>query len=498
MFSGVDLFQKSGFTTLSEILAYFMLFAFPFVLFCFYKSYLTIKNRSIRLIWASQALIFFLIFIMVFPGFISFDDLALAAIVSDGVPSGWQSLTYSFLTASGYILFGGFGLTGLISLLLYLLISLKIYHAISESKLKDLHKLYLAGLVLLLTLHPMNQSQIFYSCRDTVFSLLLFLLGFHYLFEKKQWTNSGIIGFVPAVVLLGDLRQDGKLFLVLFPVLFLVLKRWNYRQLMVYGAAATILGFSYYQLLTGFYGIRSYSHEYEVTAYVLPLSQIFHDKKPSEIADEHVKNIDAVLSVNLLRNKFTPIDIGPFHAGAFNPKTSEAEWQNFKKSAAELIIENPGIFLKNRIHLFQSMLHLGQVPVIISDHRREDYSAADAAAFAKLKVNKDAISISPLRSFYRKALYFLTAGQNPLSMLISTFLPPLLLVIGCLFFMRFSPSLRAFAFLFASRIPILFLLAPASYTKYIYSLFLFFTFVPALVLLHFFTREFKSESVSLP
>ena len=496
MLNGIDLFQKSTFTTLSELLAYFFLFTVPFVSFYFYAIFSRIISRPIRLIWLAQALIYIFLFILVFPGFISFDDLTLAAAVSDGAPSGWHSLTYSFLASSGYILFGGFGLTGAINLLLFLLISLKIYLAVSESQLKKSHKLYLALLVLLLTLHPLNQSQIFYSCRDTVFSLLVFLLGLHYLFMKKMWTYGGIIIFVMALVLLGDLKQEAKLYLVLFPMIFYFLKKWNYRQLMFYGFVISVFGYGYYQVTYDFFRVKSYSRSYEVTAYVLPLSQIFHDKMPSEIPEEHYKNIDAVLAVNLLRSKFNPIDIDPFHAGAFNRNASEAEWQSFKKSAKELIIENPALFLKNRIYLFQSMLHIGHVPLVISDSFRGQLSVGLTAAFERLKIDKSTIHTSPLSSLYRKALYFLTAAANPLSVIISTFLPPLFLLIGCLFFVRFSPSLVAFAFLFAARIPILFLLAPASYTKYIYPLFLFFTFVPALLVLHYLEPKIKSESVS--
>lgn len=496
MFDGAQVFKESTFTTISEILAYLLLLIFPLVLFYFYKLFTQIRSTPIRTMWLIQLIVLFAFFILVFPGFISYDDLVLAAAVSDGMPSGWHSFTYSLFTAGGFILFNGFGLTGLISLFVFLLISLKIFHAISESKLSELQKTYLAVLVMFLALHPMNQCQIFYSTRDTLFSLLFFLFGYIYIFEKQRWTFSAIFGFVPLLVLLGDLRPEGKLFLILFPILFLLLKRWNYRHLLTYGLTCAVFLSGFYMMTSDFFGIKTFSHSYEVTAYVLPLSQIFHDKKSSDISDEHYKNIDAVLSVDLLKEKFNAIEIDPFHAGAFNQKASEAEWQSFKKSAAELIYENPGIFLKNRVNLFLSMLNLGQVPSIVADHLREESSVEIETALERLKIIKGVDQQDRSVSFYKKMLYSLTSAENPLSMLISTFLPPLLLLIGCLFFVRFSPSIVAFAALFAARIPILFLLAPASYTKYIYFLFLFFTFVPAIAVLQYLESKIESESVS--
>lgn len=478
MFSGLMAIQPSPFTTISEILAYGLLIAFPFILFYFYQLFIRINSRPIRIIWLIQTVILVAVLILVFPGFISGDDIGLGAIVAKGVPSGWHSLTYSFLAASSLILLDGFGLTVILSLIIFLLVSLKIYFVISDSNLSNLHKSGLAVLVLLLALHPMNQSQIFFSTRDTLFSLLLFLLGFHFIFEKGDWTFPAVIAFVIPIVVLGDLRPEGKIFLVLFPVILLWLKKWNFRHLLVYGLVCTLFGFVYYAKAAGFFGVNLFPHDYEATAYVLPLSQIFHDKDPTEITAEHYNNVDRVLTVSLLKEKFNPIDIDPFHAGAFNLKATEAEWVSFKKAAFELISENPGIFLKSRTNLFFSMLNTGSVQNTFSDNMRNDNEP------------------NSLLSKYKIMLTSLTTAQNLFSILISSFLPPLLFLIFCLLLADYSPSIAGIAVLFAARVPVLFLLAPANYTKYIYSLFLFFTFVPAMVLLHYLQRKVKSDSVS--
>lgn len=488
MFEGINLFEKSPFTSTSVVLAYLFVLLIPVMVFRFYKIWKSIQIKEIKLIWLVLAIFYIVVFIIVYPGFVSCDDIYTSAVVRAGKAFGWQSLTYSFILAVGQILLGGLGFTSLISILLFLYISLKIFSVIAQAEISDRSKMFLAAGLFFLALHPLNQGLLFFHCRDTLFSLLLFYLGFQVL-EKYEWTKFKIIWFVVLLVLLGDLRQEAKIYLIIFPLIFYFLKKWKIQQIKIYFFSCVMLGYIYYNQLAGYFNAASYTYDYQVTAYVLPLSQIFHDKSPDQIPEEYKKNIEAVFNTQKLKKYFNPIDIDPFHRGGYNYNTTDEEWKRFKSSAQSLILENLDIFLKNRIYLFKSMLNIGHPPQIFEDELRRNGNPILDAIKSKLKLMNDSYLLGSVGETYRGALYRAIENTNIFNFLMSSFVFPILFLIICLFLIRYFPLVGCLALIIAIRLPVLFLLAPASYVKYIYSLFLFFTFVPAVLLVDLLSKE---------
>ena len=249
------------------------------------------------------------------------------------------------------------------------------------------------------------------------------------------------------------------------------------------------LSFVYYIAAARYFGIDSYGHSYEVSAYVQPLSQIFHDKKTSILSESEIADIDAVLDTKMLSDKFNPLDIDPYHSGAFKQSATEIQWVKFKKVSLKLIFNNLDLFFQSRIYLFKNMLNIGLSHLVFSDDVTVNQFERNSIWLTKLGIDRSSLKRSSAAVAYVDFLYFSTASQNLLAAAVSTFVLPLLLVLGCLLLFSSIPSLFTLAVIFSLRLPILFLLAPASYIQYIYSIFLFFTFVPVLLFLHYFERK---------
>lgn len=490
MFEGINLFEKSSFTSTSVVLAYLFVLLMPVMVFRFYKIWKSIQIKQIKLIWLALAIFYIVVFIIVYPGFVGYDDMNSSVVVRAGKAFGWQSLTYSFILAVGQILLGGLGFTSLISIFSFLYIALNIFSMIAQAKLNYKKKMFLAFGLFFLALHPLNQGLLLYHCRDTLFSLLLFYLGFQ-IFRKSEWTRLEIVWFVVLLVLLGDLRQEAKIYLIVFPSVFYFLNRWKIQQIKIYLISCMVLSFIYYNLLAGHFNAASYTYDYQVTAYVLPLSQIFHDKSPDQIPEEYTKNIEAVFDTKKLKEFFNPVDIDPFHRGGYKYNINDDKWKKFKSGAQSLILENLDIFFKNRIYLFKSMLNVGHPPQIFADDLRSDISIDMAEIKTKLKLTDNSYLLGSIGETYRGTLYRAVDNTNIFNFLMSSFVFPILFLIICLFLIRYFPLVGCLALIIAIRLPILFLLAPASYVKYIYSLFLFFTFVPVVLLADLLSKEKK-------
>ena len=189
MLPGLHFFKNGLFTQISEVLAYSFLLAAPLYIVFIFRLWSGISDKFLRVIALIQAAFYLAAFVLIFPGLISFDDMNLATSLIKAVPSGSKSLTYSFVSSSGLMLLNGFGFTVLLSISIFIFINMTVLKMLNDSKLSPKQRFSMGSLLLLLTLLPINQSQILFSCRDTIFSLFVFSLGLQF-FRKNSFTLS--------------------------------------------------------------------------------------------------------------------------------------------------------------------------------------------------------------------------------------------------------------------------------------------------------------------
>lgn len=139
--------------------------------------------------------------------------------------------------------------------------------------------------------------------------------------------------------------------------------------------------------------------------------------------------------------------------------------------------------LKNRIYLMKSMMNIGQRwPLFFDDCLRT--CGSERFEFRQPELaDPQKYTLSPTALKYQKWLESSIDNKNVYAYVFNSFLLPMLFLCVALTGFFWYPALAAFAAVVAARLPVLFLLAPAGYLKYIYSVFLFFTFGVVLIFL---------------
>ena len=425
-----------------------------------------------------------------FPGWVHYDDCITAIEIFKGRAWAWQSTTYSMVLGIGYMLLGTIGFAAILSTVYFLYLVLIVIKIIDASKASNKLKFFAAFLLFLFSLWPTNQGLILSHYRDTLFSLMLCHIGM-LLIQIKNWKKRDIVFVSLLIVVMGDLRQDAKVYLLLVPILCTFFKLWRWSEVKIYFLTVALAAPFYYYNLNSIFNVRTYTNDYKVTAYINPLSAIFHKKGIGAIDPSDVSTIHKVLDTDKLVKHYNPLDIDPFHQGAFNYKTSEQEWADFTKVSHKLFIENYEMFLDSRISLFKSMLNIDQRILVISDEFRSENSRV-GEFYEKLNLTPPAFQLSYVGQKYYQQLNEFIGKRSFLWMFFNSLLTPLIyLLLVCLLAYKFK-SIYIFAILILSRLPIMFLLAPAAYYKYLYSLELFFIFsLPLLIIFYF--EKFRSK-----
>lgn len=480
MFSGFSLFQDSPFTRVSYIFLTLFLAVIALLVRDAVKQLKQIKKRSFKLILALVILTYFYGYYLCYPGLMVIDDALAARAIFAGEPYTWLSLSYAFLLAAGYVLFGKVGFIPVLSILLMGYLLVRATRLICEARLSEKWRWICFGLMCALSLNPLIQGLLIFHSRDIIFSLALTFVGL-LLFEKSKWLKREIILLSALIVYLSDLRAEAKLYLGLVPLFFFYAKHWNLKQ-----AGLNILSMICFGLLYLFYipyhlNAHSMSIGYKVTTWVMPLSQIYHDLGVQKIDQEITKKINAVLDVEKLEKHFSSVDIDAYHFGAFNQNTTEAEWAEFKKAALSLFWAHPDIYLKNRVHLFVNMLNIDHETFIYYDdfHGKNETSLEIRS---HLNLPEGDYALKGMAETYYNFLGWWGRSRHVLIQVFNSLLVPLLFSLFCLSYVKSRPEVFCFSLLALARAPVMFLLAPSSYTRYLFALLLFFVFcLPLLI-----------------
>lgn len=485
MFLGSDLFEPTLFTTSLYFVSCLIIFFIINIIIQIGKGIVEIKLKVIRFYFLSLIGLFSFFYYLIYPGFVSYDDLHTAGVVIQGQVWGWQSLSYSFLSGAELMMTRGFGLKTIVSLIYFLFLCSKFINLMSKETTKKSHQYIVMSLLFVLALNPLNQGMLLTHFRDVIFSLLLIHICF-FIFDKSiNWNHKNLIKFSILLVLLSDLRQDSKIYLLLIPLCFVYFKILNIKQTIKLVLLLTAFSFIYLFSLAKIYNFESNNNDYQVTAYIQPLSAIFYFVDENKIDDSDRAAIDAVIDTKMLKEFYSPSDIDPFHKGAYKGRHSAEQWNKFQATSFKLFAKHFDIFLKNRWLNFKSMLNFGLPNMTFYDHLRTEDTTKVSGILNKLGLNSKSNEPSTLGQFYIAGISYLGQQRDQGKWIYNSMFFPLIFLLLIFIYRKSDIRLKIVALIVAIRLPLLFLVAPASYFKYVYSIFLFFIFFFPLFLMDY-------------
>lgn len=474
MLPGSHLFVFSELTRLSY------LFCFVFVLCLFLmikdgkKHFGKIQSHSFKVIWIAIVITLFLLFWLFYPGFTVSDDAWATRSVLAGIPVTWLSLTYAYLLATGYLLLGKAGFVPLLSISIFSYLLLRVMSCISCARLETKWKWVCIVFLAVFSLNPFNQGFLLFHSRDIIFSLAVIFIGLLF-FENNEWKKHEIMLLALLIVILGDLRAEGRIYLVIVPLLYFLSKKWNVWQTFIGYLSVGFFSLIYLISMPLYLNVEPLPINYKVTAWVMPLSRIYHEVGIQNIDPHTTARIDVVLNVEKLVKYDSPNDIEPFHQGAHNHGTTNEQWSEFQIAAFQLIAKHPEIYFKNRVELFAKMLNVDEVSFTFGDdlHKDEPLSAGMRAAFLLPETD---FSFKGVAKDYYQFLMGWAHSKNLPVRLFNSLVIPLLFGFYCLFLWRKQPPLFCFAVLVMARVALVFFTSPGNYVRYIYVLLVFFLF----------------------
>ena len=216
---GLDLFEDGAYTIFCTFLACLFVPIFILALLQLVNDFKELKSNSIKTYWLILTLFYIGAYVLVYPGFISYDDSFLPSTLFKSQILEWLSFTYSNFISIGYILTGGPGFSVGVALFYFLFLALKIFKIIDASLVSASKKHALGILFFLLALHPLNQGLLLSHSRDVLFSLILGHVGLIGLYDST-WKKYDLILIGILLVLLSDIRQEAVIYIVAIPVLF--------------------------------------------------------------------------------------------------------------------------------------------------------------------------------------------------------------------------------------------------------------------------------------
>lgn len=493
---GVGLFTSSIFTFSAVVFSIFLIYVIVKYIKKSVVCYKQINEKSLKYSFVAVLAFYIILYILFFPGFLGSDDLNMTRTVMNGRAWEWQSLSYSFLSAAGIMMFGQFGFLPLLAIAYYSYLSLKMLTLLDALKVKLIYKKIVALVFVLLSLHPYMQGMLLTYARDVVYSLMLIHLSLM-LYGKNNWSTKDLAWLAGFLVFFADLRQESFIYLVAVPAVLGFSKVLNFKQLKIYSLFTTIAVVLYFYIAPKVYETHSYNSNYQVTAYVHPLSHVLNKNGREFYNKQDLEAIDRVFSVQKLIENYTPLDIGPFHSGGYNQNVNEEQWADFKVAAKNVMLQSKFDIFKSRVILFMCTLNVcyenGGVPFF--DIFRDSPEQVEPTLQLMSKTAESYTSSENLQKYFNliQDFYTWTGFWRVLNTLV---LPMLFILWGILLFNRFPQYFRA-SVVVAARLPAIFLLAPANYYKYVFSIQLFFTIFFPLVLLTYIASNQKNIELKI-
>jgi len=196
-----------------------------------------------------------------------------------------------------------------------------------------------------------------YPLRLTMYSYLELLVLFRLLFIAKQpelVTNRyrELLVFGAAISLLAFWRTEGIYYLLVIPILLVALRIFRRPARRLLGVATVL---AIVAMVGGTYYLTSSTNEprYQVTASLNPISVMLQHPLTGEHLDENLAAIDRVVDLDIVRQFPSAVEVPSFWKGAV--RTDYAEHiGGYNRAFVSLVLENPGAYVDARVQTFLS------------------------------------------------------------------------------------------------------------------------------------------------
>lgn len=415
--------------------------------------------------WSFICAFYACLFFLHLPGLVSFDELYPLRSLMEGRVHNWAGLSGSLLVQSSYLIFGRMLSTGWMQLFFLWGIAYLLLAQVPQrwGRVERGTAFVLAAVFLC---QPLTQAIVLYLDRDSLFSLLALLFCL-LLYSQKQFFSSRrleILLLAGLLLFLGDLRKEAKVMVVAFTVCFGLSPVFSRREKLTLATALVVGAILYYGLVPWALGVRSYSPTYQIASYLKPLQSVVNKKGVDAFPPAESRAVAKVMNLEQLARPFPPFAASE-RDGLVKDDFTQEDFGAFRVAALRWIVSEPRLFLRDRTALFWATTNF----------------ASPAPVFA----NMTTFETEPNFSLYQK-VFVLPVGKSEGNvarahgewlervlieptlprMIFFSLLPPLafLLVIPCFF--RRHILLSLLSLLVLSRVPALFLLAPANSFKY--------------------------------
>lgn len=426
-------------------------------------------SRPVALVFAFWTVYGGLWLLAMWPGLVMTDTHAQVVYIQSGTVWDWFSYLHSVLNMMVFDVvphvaaFGPLQVLGMAGLMAFAsAVLLEVRHNIPA----------LAAMNAIAALSaPVVVNTLLYS-RDTPYTLGLVALALYLgrsLVLKRRISPQGVAGVALATGFLAAYRGDGVALLVVVPLVLLLVLRPS-RGAIVRGAgafAASVLLF-FVVLPHLVFDVYSDPHRYELSLKINPLGAVLQSNFYSQNKDEDLRQLGRVIDVEGVKELSEPSEITPFWLNKWNPEASEDDWKAFNQTADRLLRENAWTVFANRIETFGAATGLAPGQFATAPLYR-------ANRFSYVGIEEGIKADAPFPGLYDKGATIIsrtkafTGAISTHSAIHWNFLPWMFVLLVALALWRRLPLEAVVAAVLLSRVPLIFIAAPAAQFKYYYS-----------------------------
>jgi hypothetical protein len=451
-------------TLYTIIMAIAVLFSLGFLSRDMVKSFVSLQ-KPVRNLFLSNLVVYLCLFVILWPGLADGDFTYVFTDLRRGYVHVFQGAFFSGYVNIWHALNLQFFVPGLIQIFFTQYIFLNFLNQMPQQP--SVKFSYLVGLAFLFILSPLTVGITLFYSRDSFLALTLTALAI-YIFKnyysdvtKKLYaTTKATLALVVLVYLVSSIRQEGLvLFLFAIPVAWfyaLISLKYCFRLCGLFLAVYLVFGFS----IPAITDDQRSGSAHIATTFLNPLGEVLNKIDYQNIDPIDLQNIKNVADLSCFKKYFDPFEIMPFHNKCVH--IDDVYFQQFMISSMKVLIQYPGIFLKNRVRLFLNASNIIKCPGTIFT---DDNHYVNWDTLERIQTQTE-YSNSFASKTYSVLLASVTTKYHFIRIVFFSLLMPMAFSMLMLFSKYSNPFLKTFSALLLGRLVVVALLSPAAYLKY--------------------------------